>query len=348
MPGLAYLERLLNTYPLVNGQDLSVDLPRDFAYVGLKLRLSGSVVISGGTTNGVVQDLNPWTYLRRIMLEGTGGDEAILIKNLKGYHAARLSHLFRGIEPPRVNVTSGAAATYPISADLPIWFTLPGSMVPVEIARGTFLNPARYSKLTLTITPLDATAFIVGGDRTVTVTNPTLDVVALQALNVNILKSKPLRYRETFFLRDATSALATERRPSNPLPTGNRYRGIMVVTLDETSNKQTPVDDTIGAVKLQVGPTVVRRYTTPKQINARLAEENGLVAAQSLTGITAPFTSENPVVGFYLMDFMVNGRLEGLLDTRNLPGIGVTVDLLHDILTASARQVEFVSCEIVG
>lgn len=348
MPGLAIIERFLQTLTLVDSQEVTLDLPRDFVYAGLLLRPSGTLTVAGGAANGVLDDFNPWSYINRVMLEGTGGGQATMVKNIKGYHAARVQHLLQGVEPERTPIVgAGVQAATAWSCEIPVSFAMPGAQVPPELSRVSLLNPAQFSKLTLTLRAGSPTDFIRGGDRTVTVPLKQVDVIAQQAVNVKVLPSQPLKYRETSFLADAFTAAITDRRFSASLPTGARYRYLLVNTVNLAANANQPVDDAITALKIFVGTTQIRRFSTPLQIANRNRQQNTVGDARAHAGLNAFAASNNPIIGFYMLDFMVGGRGEGILDTRNLPGLGVPLDVFHDT-AALARTVEVVTGELLG
>jgi hypothetical protein len=352
MAGFSLLKRLIERRALVPLQDAFFDLPRDFIYHSLLLRLTLDFdIAAGGGHNGVLVDQNPWSFLSRIQVEGTGGDQAITLINARGYQLARLEHLTRGIEPARNPLAgAGVATTVGIACTILVPFALIGTNIPPEVARSTVLNPSQFSKLTLTVSPGDDHAFTVGGDRVNTFANVALDVYGVQVTNIKMAESKPLKQRTTFFLQDATAALVNDRSFSQPFPTGNRFRGIMVSTFDNVTaaGSYTGVDGVLGNIRFQLGPTLIKRYTTPLILAHENMAENGVVAAVNPAGLGVMSNNQNPVAGFYYFDQMPGGRFEGLLDARKLPSIGVPIDIKHDIVNAGARILEVVTQEIVG
>lgn len=339
--GLAVIESYVGTMALVNSSSAFLDLPRDFPYAGLMLHFTASVVISGGTTNGTPNDENPMTYINRVVVDGSGGSTAQQIKNIKGVGAFRTPHLLAGREPNRQgSVTSGAAATYPVGCILPVWFAHPGAVTPSEIAVKSILDPSEFGKLTLEIQAGAATDFVNGGDRTITINTAQVDVYALKAVNVTIGKQRPDRFVESFFLRDALAALATERRLSNAIPVGRPIAYILLRTTNEVTNTRQPVDDTLGAVKVNISQTQIARYQGFRPLVQRLKEAHAVQDAGNPAGLNVASSVDNPAVGYYMLDFMRDGRREGLLDASRFPARGIPIDLLHDILTASARQLD--------
>lgn len=339
--GLAVIDNYLGSLSLVASSSSFMDLPRDFPYAGLLLRFTASVVISGGTTSGTVNDENPMTFINRIVVDGAGGSTAQQIKNVKGREAFRVAHLLSGVEPNRqAVVSSGNAATYPVGCLIPVWFAHPGRNLPPELAVKSILDPSEFGKLTLEIQAGAATDFVNGGDRAIAINVPQVDVYAMKAVNVQIGKTRADRFVESFFLRDAVSALATERRLSNAIPVGRPIAYILLNTNNEVGNARTPVDDTLGAVKLNISQTNIRRYQGFRELVQRVRERNSVQNASAPAGVTAPFTVDNPAVGYYMFDFLADGRREGLLDASRFPARGIPIDLLHDIATASARQLD--------
>lgn len=361
MGGLAMMERPVQAgIPLTPGVELQLDLPRDFCYAGLLLRLAGSVdVAAGGGHNGTLHDRNPWSFLNRIQLRASGGAEAVTLVNLDGYQAARISHSLRGIEPARTPVVGAGVATTAIEALVPLWFINPGNAVPPEIAAATILNPARYGKLTLAVLPGTATAagvitdFINGGDRVVTWSvAPTLDVIGLQAVNVSMSDPKTLKAARlcyNFMLQDATAALAPGLTPfTQAMPTGNRYRSLFIFTDNEVGDARQPVDDALGQLEIRLGPTVWADYPNFNTLVQRNADDNQVVGAVNHAGLNPSSSLANPIIGCYPIDFFKGGRPEGMLDARNLPGYGVPVNVRRTVLVAAARQWRVVTLEVLG
>lgn len=342
MAGAALIERFVTRLALTNNASSFFDLPRDFLYAGLRLRLSGTLTITGGTTNGTLNDENPMTYIRRVIVEGTGGGQAIQLKNLRGIHAFRIEHLLTGPEPPANPVTSAGGGSTAFSATLTLWFITPHPKGQPEVMFRSVLNPREFSRLSLEVQAGDATDFVNGGDRTVTVTAPVCDVYAIQAVNLRLIQS-PLRYIETLLMRDSLSAVATERRLSNPLPVGRPYRYLMLRTTNESGNTRQPVDDTLGAVKLFVSQTLILRYSAVEEYAQANRVEHDVQAAVNPSGLNPLSNRSNPAIGYYMFDFMRDGRMDGVLDASRFPARGIPLDLLTDVLTASARQLDVVA-----
>lgn len=343
MPGAALIERFITRLTLTQGVSSFFDLPRDFLYAGLRLKLSGTLTVAGGTTNGTLNDENPMTLIRRAIVEGTGGGQSVQLKNLRGVHIFRSEHLLAGIEPQRTPIASAAVqAGTAFSSTMTLWFDLPHPRALPEVSYRSVLNPREFSRLGLEIQAGDTTDFINGGDRTTTLPTMQVDVYAIQVVNLKLVNS-PLRYIETFLLRDSLSALATERRLSNPLPVGRPYRYLMLRTTNEAANVRTPVDDTLGATKLFIAQTQVLRYQDFRELAQSAKYEHQTFPAVNTSGLTAASSSDNPAVGYYMYDFLKDGRLEGILDASRFPARGIPVDFLHDVATASARQLDVVA-----
>jgi hypothetical protein len=344
MPGIALQERYVATLTNlpVTANTVQQDMPRDFIYAAMRLRPSGTLTISAGTTNGTPSDENPFTWLRRIYVEGTGGGQSVQLKNYKGRHARRAQHGLVGVEPKSFSpVNSGAVAAYNWYADVPVDFLLPGAHVLPEVGTQTVLDPREYEKLTLTMDLGDTTDFVNGGDRTLVLSALSIDVFAVQVLNV-VPSRSPMRYIETFLGRDATSAIVVERQFTFTIPTGKPYRYMMIATTNEAGNLRQPVDDTIGAVKLYISQTLLFRFQRFQDIQQKLRRENIVQDAVNPASLNPLSSTDSWAVGYYLIDYSRNGRFEGMIDASRFPARGIPILLLHDILTASARQVELI------
>ncbi len=345
--GLALIEQPITTItPQSIGttiQPFFIDMPRDFMYAGLLLDVQATVTVAGGTTNGTLNDENPMSFLDRLVFAATGSGASVELKNVRGVHAFRAHHLLVGKESNASPLGSaGIGGPTAVRAIIPVWFALPGNQIPPEVAVQSILDPSEYGKLTLELDLGTPTSFINGGDRTVTVPSAQVDVYALQPVNVAITKNRPYRYIEQFFLRDVLAAVASERRLTNPIPTGRPIRYIMLRTTNEVSNTRQPVDDTLGTIKLKISQTQVLRQNNFRLYAQRNRDENRVFDAVNPAGLNALSSRDNPVIGYYMFDWAKGGRLDGLLDASRFPSRGVPIDLLHDVATASARQLDVV------
>ncbi|HEV8459033.1 MAG TPA: hypothetical protein VGR44_12135 [Methylomirabilota bacterium] len=337
--GPALIERPISRVNLTNGQTSYVLLPRDFVYHALMLRLSGTFTVSGGTTNGTLHDENPMSYLRRIRIEGAGGGQALTIKDLKGPQAYRRAHWHEVSEQNAVPILSaGVQTTTAWSVVIPIFFSIPHRRAPIETKLLTALWPQLFSELRLELQAGDDTDFVNGGDRTETVNAPICDITAIQVLNP--IGVAPWRYVEQHLFRDQTSAIATERQFSNQIAVGRIYRDLMFRVTNEVTNARTPVDDTLGDLTLFIGVTRVLRYTDFREYIQRAKDEYAPQSATNPVGLSALGSRDNPIIGYYPLDFMKGGRFEGMLDTTRFAGRGLTIDPRFDIDTASVRQID--------
>jgi hypothetical protein len=335
-----FITTITNVAPSVPAS-FFVDIPRDFPMAGLLLDLSGTLNIAAGTTNGTPVDENPMTYIRNIIVECTGGPTSIQLKKYKGINAYRLHHLLDSREPGGIQrVTSGAIASTPFRALIPIDFMMPGDNMDPEIMALSILNGREWNAIKLQIDMGDTTNFINGGDRTITFTgNVTCDVFSILATNVRP-KGPMLRYIEQLMFTDATAAIATERKYVNPFPVGKWYRHLLFVSRNDTGNLRQPVDDTFGTFKLKVSQTELLRYNNFRELVDVNRRMNNVQDAVNPAGLNPLSSTDNPAVGHLPIDFAERGRLQGLLNSSRFPALGLTIDVFQDIATASARDLD--------
>jgi hypothetical protein len=351
MGGLAIAERFIGTLtPTIgtNAQDLKLEMPRDYWYAGLQLRVSGTLTIAGGTTNGTLHDENPMSLLDKIQIEATGGDRPYIMKSVHGPIAYRLHHLYTGSEPGGTSPIASAAVqtATAFSALIPIWFMLPGAEFPSELKVWSALNPREFDQLMLTISFGTPSAFINGGDRTTTVPTCSVEVSALQIMNMRQLVDKasgkpmrPYRFVERELFQETTSAIVSDfgSEYGTKLTVGLPYRSLLIRTTNEASNARQPVDDALTRLILQAGQTKVLDFRKNTQWIERHKQAVFLSAAANPAGLNPLSSRDNPVVGYNMFDFMRDGRFEGWLDTRKYSINGTTLQLFRDIGTASAR-----------
>lgn len=172
-------ERRLGSIPFASGtfgQDLfgpNGGLPL-LNYEYFILRLTGTLTISGGTTNGTVVTENPRTLVKSVQVVVTGltGDTFIDIPLtdlviLTHYIGRRPS-----LAPQETAVSSGAAAAYPIVGEYYLPFALEDMSNPY---RGFFASN-RYAQVRLRIQWGTVEDLVAGGDRTKVLTATQIDV----------------------------------------------------------------------------------------------------------------------------------------------------------------------------
>lgn len=339
LPGLPIIERYIGTLNLVIGQSAFLNLPRDFFYAGLRFRFSASVAISAGTTNGTVADENPQRFLNRVLVHATGGGRGVQLKNMRGEHMLRTPQLLAGQEPNIVPLTSGAVATTPVSCVLDSYFALISAYADAPTSRATVLNPRLFGALQLEVLAGSALDFVNGGDRTIAINAAVVDVYALQVVGYQPTTA-PLLYIEQLLFRASTAALATQQAFQTAIPIGRLYRYLGFRTTNEAANVRQPVDDTFGAFMLKAGPTIIKQYRAFNEYAMSNRMQNQVITATNPAGLNPLGSQSNPVVGYYMFDFLNGGEIGALLDTRRFPQRGITIDPLPDIVTASARQID--------
>lgn len=338
-----YIGTITNTSP-TNANSFFMDLPRDFPLVGLELYLSGTLNITGGTTNGTVVDENPMTFLRKIYVNCSGGPSALQLKNYKGIQAHRIHHLLVSRETGGVGpVTSGAVAATAFQCVIPVEFALPGAQIPPEIAALTVLNGREWTGVQLQLDMGDNTDFVNGGDRTVGFTgNVTVDVYGIVATNLQP-KGPMTRYVETMLTTQSFSAIATENQFNITWPLGKVYRYMLFRVLNQAGNVRQPLDDWFGTFKLKVSQTEIMRFNNFRLLVERNRRLNDVQDAVNPSGLDALSSRDNSAIGYYPIDFAEQGRLQGALNATNYAALGLQVIPMIDSLTASARQVDAVA-----
>src|SRR5207249_3029404 len=95
---------------------------------------------------------------------------------------------------------------------------------------------------------------------------------------------------------------------------------------------------TPAAVRVLLSQTQILRYLTIAEYANRQREWADVILATNPAGLNALGSRVNPVIGYYVFDFMRDGRLQGALDTSRFPAKGIVFDWKRDVATASARQ----------
>jgi hypothetical protein len=137
-----------------------------------KVIVTGSLVITGGTTNGTVfADGGPAGLISRIILRGAPasnsrypGGKIIDCSPRSLLWFASVLRKKVVLEQSGSTLASGAAGTYPIYLSIPIYFALPWLKRPVETALNA--DQTAYQSITVEVDTASATNCFTGTDRT--------------------------------------------------------------------------------------------------------------------------------------------------------------------------------------
>lgn len=315
-----------------------LDLPKDFPYQGLNLRLAGRLVISGGTTSGTPWEENPMTLIERLRVFGTKAGGAVEIINCDAATLRELDRILTGAPGEITTVSAGAAATYDFVVDIEV--PLSGVRLADEAVVASMLPGWIFDNLQIEIKWRDGIStsnggLISGGDRTLALTaygsgagSPSISVMAKQALNIDPQAHNPVLckiYKKT---------LVTENQESSKkdaLNKGNYYRGLLFKAYTD-SGARALSNSFLSNLKLLISGNAKEDWPF-MQLRAENKRE---------------FTLETLPNGYAILDFVPNGDPSTMLDSSEFSVNGISFETELNIASAaSGQRVDVVTLETV-
>lgn len=344
------LEREIGSLEYASNQTRTLQLPRNYAYRKLNLTLIAQVYRAAGATAGGAMDCAPAQLVKNIMIRANGRD---VIKNYDMETLHRINQIAHGTRPQVsaegwqafAAIAVGAHITISVSAciDFEMW----RAIRPID----TLLDSAGLATLEMIITwgaPNDIMTPLydpaAGG---VVVEDAHLFVSSVESVGVpagtNFMANKEYMIR--------SQVTATSNRHQIQLPVGNLYRWLILKTHSNGLPVSTILPFGLAAQKvitLQAG-TEVFKY----RIAGCLANDNrldyGLAVPNLLTqGAAAPIDhrlTEYALEGYYILEFVKDGRLTECLDTSKLSSLELILDV---VLVGTTRDfIDIYPCELI-
>ncbi len=291
------LQRDIGSISFVANQTRTLELPRNYAYRQLELHFDCNITVTE-TTAGSVKDSAPAQYIQNIQIRANGRD---VIKNIDMATLHRLNQFRRGTRPPvSAPSTTGAVSTTDYSITAIIDFEMWRAVKPID----SLLNSAQLATLDLIVT-FGASDCIFGGayGGTVTVHSGTLYVSGVES--VGVPADTPFIVNKEFSIEKTITASSNNLQIN--LPVSNLYRSFLLKTVSDDVCVNTIIDN----IKLQSGTEVFFNKR-----GADVRDSNKLeVSIESMPN------------GFYLIDFVKDGRLTESLDTAQLSSLEFILDV---------------------
>lgn len=292
------------------GQD-SLDIPRDYAINDIMLEFAGSIIVSGGTTNGTPKSFCPAGLVKQLDLRANGRDT---IKSMAFEDIVAQTTIRYGTLPNNTLMTSGAQATYPYYIygimNLAMW----GTVKPFD----TLFNANPLTSLTLQITwGVQADLYTsVAGDRTHTITG-TLSVLGKEVVGVPS-QQLFIVFKEATINAPVAASSSEFKIPLN-YARDLSYRGLTLRARVDGAEVNTVVNN----IKLQSGGVIFINVN-----GRRLAARN-----------KSMFSLETWLTGFYVIDFCEDGRIGDSLDTSGLSSLDLILDVTKSGTTCEIKVI---------
>jgi len=334
------LERELGSITFAANQTRTLQLPRNYAYRGLCLKLVANLTrtIAAGTAGGP-NDSAPAQLIKNLQVIANGRD---VIKNIDFETLHRANQIRCGVRP-RIGSAGWAGYANAAAQDLLVCayisFEMWRAIHPVD----TLFDSAGLATFDLIVTfgtGMDTMSTAWQGNTTpvVTVNSATLYVAALEEVGIpagtSFLVSKEYKLR-----RQVT---ATSNNFQIDIPVGNAFRAfILKATADGI-----PVQTIINNIKIKSGTEVYKnRIASFLQADNRLFNQMEIAYAPG-SGVAHTALIENLLEGYYLVEFCPDGRLTQALDTTRLSSLEFELDVTATG-GAVVDYIEVIPCELI-
>lgn len=309
------LERELGSVAYAQNQQRTLQLPRNYAYRALSLRLCANLSWTE-TTAGIVKDSAPAQLVSNIQVRANGRD---VIKNYDMETLHRLTQLRYGCRPKIISPANTTAATnQDLEVHAMINFEMWRAVKPID----TLLDSSGMATLELIVT-WGTGADIFGGayGGTVTVNSADLYVSAIE--QVGVPAGSRFMINKEYFLESVITAASAQHQIN--LPVSNLYRSFVLKTVSDDCHVNTILQN----IQIKSGTEVYKnRVAYHLQMDNRIDRqlENPVSLAAALGGHDYANLVRN---GYYLLEFVRDGRLTECLDTSRLSTLELILNVAH-------------------
>lgn len=314
------LEREIGSITYAAGQTRTLPLPRNYAYRSLQLKLAVTMDRVVGATGGAPKDCCPAQLVQNIMIRANGRD---VIKSIDMETLHRLDQIRHGIRP-HINFADFSGYTVETDVEMMVHAQIDFEMWRAIRPIDTLLNSAGLATLDLIITfgspddvMNDAYDPAAGG---CSVDAATLYVAAVES--VGVPPGTRFAMNKEYMIRSQVTAASTSHQIQ--LPVSNLFRSFVLKTHSDGDQ----VDTILNNIQIKAGTEVFKnRYASFLQMDNRI--ECGIEVAE-VDGSAAAvdhYFLEHLLEGYYLLEFVKDGRLTECLDTSRLSSLELLLDV---------------------
>lgn len=338
------LEREIGSITFAANQTRTLALPRNYAYRSLQLLLKCNLTrtTTAGTSTNEPKDSAPAQLVKNIMIRANGRD---VIKNYDLETLHRMDQLRHGVRPYIAGIDWAGgddAADKALAIHAQIDFAMWRAIRPID----TLLDSAGLATLELIVTFGSGTdtmdnAWQAEAGAAVTVNSATLYVASVES--VGVPANTRFMTNKEYMIRSQVTA-ASARHQIN-LPVANLYRSFILKTHSDGQNVHTilPHPQTIT---IQAGTEVFKyRIAHFLQLDNRLERQQEIPENLAAQGTAWDhYLYELNHEGYYLLEFVKDGRLTECLDTSKLSSLDLILDVSHP---GTNDFVDVYPCELI-
>ncbi len=309
------LEREIGTITYVAGQTRTLQLPRNYAYRKLYLSLDAQLDVAAASA-GTPKDSCPAQLISSIEIRANGRD---VIKRIDFETLHRLTQMRYGVRPYIDSLPSGFGVQNDVAvvAHAILDFEMWRAVRPID----TLLDSAGLATLEMIVTfGAGSDVFNDAFDGTVNVDSATLSVSALEA--VGVPAGTKFMLNKEYQIRSQVNAASTNHQIQ--IPVGNMFRSFVLKTHSDGVQVNTILDN----IQLKAGTEVFKNRTAfllQRDNRVELGLDVPEVAGSA--GAIDHYYLENVLEGYYLLEFVKDGRLTEALDTSRLSSLELSLDV---------------------
>ena len=307
------LERDLGSIAYAANQTRTLMLPRNYAYRELSLNLQCNITWTE-TTAGVVKDSAPAQLIQNIQIRANGRD---VVKNLDMETLHRLTQIRYGVRPKIISpANTTAAATQDLEVHAIIPFAMWRAVKPID----TLLDSSGLATLEFIVTWANGAA-IFGGAYGGTVTVHSCDLYVSSVESVGVPAGTPFMVNKEYYIESAITATTTQHQVN--LPVSNLYRCFVIKTVSDDCHLNTLLNNIRLASGTEVYKNVAAYHHQMKnkveyQLECPVSTAAALGGADYITRV---------LDGYYVLEFVKDGRLTECLDTSKLSSLEFIFDV---------------------
>ena len=309
------LERRLGSLTYSAGATSTMQLPRNYPYRRLSFHLDGNVTIAAAASAGTPKDSCPAQLVSNITIRANGRD---VIKSMDLETLHRLNESRYGVRPFINSLPSGyAAVTQDVDVHAFLDFKMWDSIRPID----TLLQSAGLATLELIVTwgnPDDIMTDAFTGGTGVSVDSGTTLYVASEEY-VGAPADMNFSVNKEFQIRSIVNAANDNHQII--LPVGNMYRSILIKTISDGVNVNTILDN----IQIKSGTEVFKNIRAV-QLQMENRMDMGLQLPNANDTVNR-YYQEGTLAGYYLLEFVRDGRLTESLDARRLSNLELELDV---------------------
>jgi len=322
------LEREIGSIEYAENQTRTLPLPRNYAYRCLDLILIAKIERAAGTA-GEVKDSAPAQLVKNIAIRANGRD---VIKNYDMESLHRLNQMrhhtrplidSEGLSGFGIIATTGTVHMIHARIEFEMW----DAIRPID----TLLDSAGLATLELIVTW--GTGMDIMNDAfdgaSVTVNEATLYVSSVES--VGVPPGTTFMTNKEYLIRSQVTAASARHQIF--LPVSNLYRSIVLKTHSDGDQVNTILPFSITAlntISIQSGTEVFKyRIAGTLQACNRLDCEMEVPEIMSDAAALNHRLEEQSLEGYYLLEFVKDGRLTECLDTSKLSSLELILDVAH-------------------